>query len=83
MSEMKNGRYEEFNRSVWYEKGLIHREDGPAVEHFDRWFKKWYRHGILHREDGPAVECLNGNSEWYFDGRLHRKWTGCSVIRWQ
>ena len=49
--------------------GLLHREDGPAVEKpdGDKW---WYINGMSHREDGPAVECYDGTKEYwnYGDG---------------
>jgi hypothetical protein len=49
------------------EKGLLHREDGPALEYNngDKW---WYINGECHREDGPAVEYSNGTKEWYLNG---------------
>ena len=50
----------------------LHREDGPALEWFDR-SKRWYLNGKLHREDGPAIELFNGTKEWYLNGKLHRK----------
>lgn len=28
--------------------------------------------GLLHSEDGPALEYVNGQKEWWVDGRLHR-----------
>ena len=27
---------------------------------------------ILHREDGPAIEDVDGNKEWWVNGKLHR-----------
>ena len=32
----------------------------------------WYCGPYLHREDGPAVEWLNGDKEWWIDGKRHR-----------
>ena len=47
---------ERANRSKeWYLNGLLHREDGPAVEYADG-DKYWYLNDKRHREDGPAVE---------------------------
>ena len=54
----------------WYKNDILHREDGPAVEHHDG-TKEWYHNGELHRIDGPAVEYANGNKEWHFNGELH------------
>jgi len=47
--------------------GLIHREDGPAVEYADG-TKVWYLNGKRHREDGPAAEHASGIKGWYLDG---------------
>ena len=47
-------------------KTILHRLDGPAVEHDDG-YKEWYRDGYLHREDGPAIEHPNGRKEWYIN----------------
>jgi hypothetical protein len=46
----------------WYKHGtdLLHREDGPAVEHAYG-SKSWYKEGKLHREGGPACEYANGS----------------------
>ena len=47
--------------------GLLHREDGPAVE-FTNGDKKWYVNGQRHREDGPALERNDGYKYWYLKG---------------
>jgi hypothetical protein len=52
--------------------GILHREDGPAVEH-PYAYKSWYINGKRHREDGPAVEYSNGDKEWYINGEIHRE----------
>ena len=55
--------------SIFYynENGLLHREDGPAIEDSNG-LKDWYKNGKLHREDGSAVEYPNGKKEyWYND----------------
>ena len=65
----KNIFDEEF--SIWEtEEGLIHREDGPAVE-FDSGTKYWLVNGLLHRLDGPAVELDSGHKEWWIEGRKY------------
>ena len=58
-------------RKFWLRYGVLHREDGPAVEALDGG-RAWYRNGQLHREDGPAVELPDGRREWYRNGQLHR-----------
>ena len=50
----------------WYLNGILHREDGPAVEYADG-SKYWVLNGKLHREDGPAIEYVNGDKEWYLN----------------
>jgi hypothetical protein len=57
----------------YYKKGtgILHREDGPAIEHPDG-SKEWWINGAIHREDGPAAEFSDGSKEWYINGKLHR-----------
>ena len=54
--------------------GLLHREGGPAVEHFDG-RQQWFQQGELHREDGPAKTGAGENPSqwWYKHGDLHRE----------
>jgi hypothetical protein len=61
---------QEFPNGTKYfnEQGLLHRTDGPAVEHKDG-YKSWYINGQWHREDGPAVEWNDGNKSWYLNGK--------------
>lgn len=49
--------------------GLLHREDGPAVERSNG-SREWFLDGQRHREDGPAIEYHDGTHEWYLDGKL-------------
>ena len=49
--------------------GLLHREDGPAVEYADG-SREWFLDGQRHREDGPAIEYHDGTHKWYLDGKL-------------
>jgi hypothetical protein len=52
----------------YYLNGILHREDGPAVELYNR-DKYWYFNGKLHRESGPAIQLNNGDKWWYFHGK--------------
>src|ERR1039458_9170396 len=52
--------------------GLLHREDGPAVEYEDGG-KEWWQYGKLHREDGPAKDHANGMKVWCINDKLHRE----------
>ena len=56
------------DRTAWFLKGKLHREDGPAVE-WSNGEKQWYLNGQIHREDGPAVEYPSGNKAWYLNGK--------------
>ncbi len=47
----------------WYQNGVLHREDGPAVENL--YGKRWYKNGKLHRENGPAIES-DRIKKWYY-----------------
>jgi len=55
--------------------GLLHREDGPAIECVDgsKRCAATYQHGKLHREDGPAIEYPDGTKRWFINGKLYRK----------
>ena len=51
----------------WILDRKLHREDGPAVIHYDKRTgkviaEKWYSQGDLHREDGPAVQSWDSMS---------------------
>lgn len=64
-------RYVRNDKIVYFEKGLHHRPDGPAIE----WYngrQEWKIHGVLHREDGPAIICPFEGNVWYVNGLLHR-----------
>lgn len=43
----KNGKYYENYESIicWYQNGLRHREDGPAI-YDEQWGHKWFLYGI-------------------------------------
>ena len=55
----------------WYQKGKLHRLDGPAFEGSSG-TKSWYQNGKLHRLDGPACEYSDGSKWWYQNGKRHR-----------
>jgi hypothetical protein len=56
----------------WYLNGILHREDGPAVEYING-NKYWYLNGQRHRIDGPAFEDVNNYKAWYLNGHRHRE----------
>lgn len=63
------------------ERGLLHREDGPAfVVRVDgsTETEAWYLNGQLHRQDNPAITRYFPNGmpraeEWYLEGEKHRE----------
>jgi hypothetical protein len=52
--------------------GLIHREDGPAVE-YDNGDKSWMVHGERHRLDGPAVVFHHSpeRNQYWINGQMY------------
>ena len=53
-------------------KKNLHREDGPAIEHYNG-DKFWYKNNLLHRDnDLPAIEFKSGCKFWYQNGKRHR-----------
>jgi hypothetical protein len=55
-------------------KLILHRVDGPAVEH-PNGAKEWYFNGEIHREGGPAMEfpvTANRRNSFYIRGRFIR-----------
>jgi hypothetical protein len=58
---------DDYGDKEWYLNGLLHREDGPAIEYING-YKAWCIKGIYHREDGPAIEYSDGSKEWYLNG---------------
>lgn len=54
--------------SAWFFNGVLHREDGPAIE-YESGTKEWFSNGVRHRKDGPAVERTGGYKYWWFYGK--------------
>jgi hypothetical protein len=63
---------DKFGTKRWFIDGMLHREDGPAVE-WANGDKFWYFNGRLHREDGPAVEYSNLAIQWWLNGKILTK----------
>lgn len=58
----------------WYKKGILHREDGPAiiVDGIVR-HEEWYFDGLRHRIGGPAVTFFDDLIKvWLVNGKRHR-----------
>lgn len=61
-------------------QGLLHREDGPAMEQESHGVRTqgWYWNGRLHRQDGPALRAVDAEGvvlreQWWLDGVAHRE----------
>ena len=63
-------RIDEDGTQRWYQNGLLHRLDGPAVIRQDG-TQRWYLNGQRHRLDGPAV-IYAGSHFWCQNDRYHR-----------
>ena len=61
-------KIDKYGSKHWYINGLLHREDGPAIEWIDG-HKHWFLNGKLHREDGPAIEWADGAKYWFYKGK--------------
>ena len=75
--------------TVYYKVlGLLHREDGPAVE-YTNGRQAWYFRGNMHRENGPAYIDVGINySAWWVHGKRHREdgpaveWSTSRINSW-
>jgi hypothetical protein len=65
---MDNPVIDKYGYKRWYQRGELHRDDGPAVE-FATGYNAWYQHGFRHRDDGPAINYPSGLKEWYLSGQ--------------
>ena len=65
-------RVSQYGTKSWYLNGLLHRENGPAVE-YDNGDKEWYLNDQLHRENGPALEFANGIKSWRLNGKYYNE----------
>ena len=61
-----------YGTKIYYVNGLLHREDGPAIE-YTSGTKVWHINGKLHRDNSPAIEWANGNKEWFKNPKRHRE----------
>lgn len=62
----------EFGVITRYHEGILHCDDGPAIE-TDTGIKKWLQNGVFHRLDGPAIVYTLGtafekSAEWWWFG---------------
>ena len=60
----------------WYKNGMLHRENGPAIQRFDGSFA-FMLDNKYHRDNGqPAVVYIDDGKtvreEWWFNGERHR-----------
>jgi hypothetical protein len=54
--------------TIWYRSGIVHRDDGPAIERADG-TREWYAEGIRHCETGPAFISADGERRWFVHGQ--------------
>ena len=78
MENKPNCNIDAYGNKRWYINGVLHREDGPAIE-LKNGTKYWIIDGERHRLDGPACVYPDMVSSWHING--HRvtaqitKWT--------
>jgi hypothetical protein len=46
-------------------------ENFTGVVEFPRRTKWWFKEGKEHREDGPAREYIDGDKEWWLEGKFY------------
>jgi hypothetical protein len=71
MNNQSTLEVDQLGNKFWRLNGLLHREDGPAVEYINE-SKQWWLNGRLHRKEGPAFIYNDGGKYWYLNGLLHR-----------
>lgn len=65
---IKDGKYlDEDAYQRWYERGILHRKNGPAVIGLNG-YSEWWFEGKKHRENGPALDWKWGEKEWFIHG---------------
>lgn len=64
-------RLDHMGNKFWYMHGVLHREDGPAIEYKGGKIMEWALYGKRHRTDGPAIDSPE-EKKWYINGLLHR-----------
>ena len=67
--ELNGLAVDEDGTQKWYQNGLLHRTDGPALIYEDVQF--WYQNGWRHRVDGPAEIWTVGEHYWYLEGQQY------------
>ena len=63
---MKSDLHEINGNKYWYKEGLLHRENGPAVE-YNNGTKIWMINNKIHRLDGPAIIRNDGSKSWFIN----------------
>ena len=64
---MRNGMIKDSaGNRFWYQNGILHREDGPAIEYVDG-ICYWFQNDQVHREDGPAIEYPKDTDQWFLN----------------
>lgn len=71
------------DRIVYTRNGILHRDDGPAVEQTNG-TRQWFVHGMRHCADGPAIRERHGYCEWWTNNTYVRsdgRWTNTNYVR--
>ena len=58
---------------IWYQNGVLHRTDGPAVFDPQSLAEEYWVNGELHRTDGPAIRTPDGSLHWFIHNQKHRE----------
>jgi hypothetical protein len=62
----------DYGSKYWRVNGILHREDGPAVEYMSGG-RDWWIDGKRHRIDGPAIIYSDGRQSWYLNDIKYSK----------
>ena len=67
---MRNGKKVDEHGNIYYfMDDMLHREDGPAVEHVSG-TKIWWIRGKIHNIHGPAIIYPDGQTRFYINDEL-------------
>lgn len=79
MKQLENGNFVDDNGNLlngkinwkiftcWFKQGLLHNENGPAIQYPD-YRKDWYVNGEKHIEEKPNAFYQDSDNEWWIEG---------------
>jgi len=62
-------KFKEDSKTVYCKDNSYRREFDKNSCNYNMQYYKGY---LIHREDGPAIEWVDGDKEWFKDGKRHR-----------